>query len=184
MRILSLVILNLFILISSCAYGQSEVEKNRIKLSGGTIVNAETLFSSSSATWGPGFQIDYQRRISDPVFVGLKVHYFNLDNLNYLLFAPGVYSSLIQKEKVSLILISHIGYALGEHTTEVGNNWGGVNLGLGVEYAHLINKDNNLGISISINYFLQEKKYRGIFGLIASDMKHAFGFNIGLNKGF
>lgn len=166
------------------AQQQTESHNNKIKLKIGSIINAERILSSSNVIFGLSVQIDYQRKISNAIYGGIKAQYFTLDNSNYLLFSPCIYSTIVAKENANLILISSLGYSFSDNQYASGMNWGGVNLGLGLENNYLISKNKNIELGFGLNYFLQERKYENFFGFLDSEMKHALGINVCLTKNF
>lgn len=167
-------------LLSQSTAQETEQENYKLRLGVGTVANAERLSSAASTKWGISAQFDFQREISRLVYGGLKLHYFNLDMDNYLLISPCIYTGLIDREHINLILVSNIGYSFSDDRVETGVNWGGVNLGLNLENNYKLVEKTRLELGYSFGYFLQERKYRTFLGTLDSDMMHAFVFNLNI----
>ena len=167
----------------SIAQEQAETAKNKLRFTIGTVINAEDPISSSTV-WDINLQLDYQRRITNSIYGGIKLSSFMLDEQSYVLVSPCIYSTLLTRENTNLILATNLGYAFSEHQAQDGIDWGGVNLGVGLENNYAIGSGDDLELGFGLSYFLQERKYQSIFSSIQSNMKHVLGFNVIFTKKF
>lgn len=177
-------VLGVCLLCSFIARAQTTAVQHKLGLKLGTVVNAETLFRSTDVDFGVSTGIHYQRRLSPSVYGGAKAQYFTLDDAQYFLLSPCLYTGLIEREDMKVMLISNLGYAFSDNQTENGMNWGGVNMGLGLENNYTLGKNRNMEFGVGLHYFLQERKYRTLLNLIDSDMKHVFGLSLYLVRRF
>ena len=182
--LLTLFIFLLTFYTSSYSQEQESSSKNYILLNTGFNIYASSVFSGSS-NGGPFFttNLTYLYSINPFIYIGPRLGCFWLNNATYYPIALSVRSKLIDK-KLSLNLMTSLGYAFSTQLNYDGPNWGGVYVNLGLDLEIALNKDQNYFLVFTIDYTLEETKRKSFFNSISSYMNHLLGFNVGLARSF
>lgn len=167
------------VLITFQLNAQESKKSSSFILKTGAVVDAEQFNNLDNGNLGLRVSFLSSYSISEHVELGNLFEYYLLKDSYFLPIGINLRSELFSR-KAKLNAETKIGYSFANRPGEDGMNWGGVFLGAGLEYYRQISKNERLALLISIDYNLQERKYRTVFQTIDSNMMHLLGASVGV----